>query len=298
MKKEIPSETSPAHETERSYWDGLRISLIRFFEGPPIGKYGTFYGVVFTAYKMLTGTATVRKGGVSVAAKQGDWIMCLPGERFQDFSDNARILSFHLLVESPGNAAAWSGGPVLIVPEKTATQTGLELCVTRLRESTVVKRLEAGSQISPLGIPETFSEALELQETVAAFFRRVIDAVEPLGMRYEAPLIRDKRVRENRLRLANADFREGFSRVRLAKEVGLSPTQMDRLWREELGLTPAQFWQEKRLQTACVLLQADTHSIKEIAYEIGFRHLSQFSFWFGTNMHESPRAFRSRHERD
>jgi AraC-like DNA-binding protein len=63
-------------------------------------------------------------------------------------------------------------------------------------------------------------------------------------------------------------------------------------------MTPAQFWNRRRLQTACALLQGDGHTIKEVAYETGFGHLSQFSFWFTKNLKESPRKFRARHERD
>ncbi|EIQ00646.1 DNA-binding domain-containing protein, AraC-type [Opitutaceae bacterium TAV1] len=298
MEKMKAAETDRAGENARTYWDGLRVSLIRFFEGPPIGKYGVFQGVVLTVFKFLEGEVTLIKDGVSVSAGKGDWMVCHPGERFQDFSDSARIISIHLLVESPGNAAAWSGGPVLAFGVETATRAGLDGCVRRMRRSAVLRRLEASGKICPLGVPETFAEALELQEVVAAFFRRLMGVVEPLGMRYEAPPIRDVRVRESRQRLAAAGLREGFSRERLAAGCGLSASQLDRLWREELGQTPAQFWHARRLQAACALLQGDAHSIKEIAFETGFPHLSQFSFWFAKAMNESPRAFRSRHERD
>ncbi|MDR1282909.1 MAG: AraC family transcriptional regulator, partial [Opitutaceae bacterium] len=249
MEKMKRAEIDRAEENVRTYWDGLRVSLIRFFEGPPIGKYGVFQGVVLTVFKFLEGEVTLVKGGVSARARKGDWMVCHPGERFQDFSDSARIISIHLLVESPGNAAAWSGDPVLAFgPEEAARGGGggLDACVRRMRRSAVLRRLEASGKICPLGVPETFAEALELQEVVAAFFRRLMGVLEPLGMRYEAPLIRDGRVRESRQRLSAAGLREGFSRERLAAGCGLSASQLDRLWREELGQTPAQFWNARR----------------------------------------------------
>lgn len=298
MKKTTGTAGTDEGGVTRAYWDGLRVSLMRFFEGPPIGKHGVFQGVVFTVFKFLEGEVTLVKDGVSAKAQKGDWMACHPGERFQDFSDSARIISIHLLVESPGNAAAWQGGPVLTFGPETAARVGLDACVRRMRRSPVLRRLEASGKICPLGMPETFAEALELQEVVAAFFRKLMAVLEPQGMRYDAPLIRDKRVRETRQRLTAAGFREDFSRERLAAECGLSASQLDRLWREELAQTPAQFWNARKLQAACALLQGDAHSIKEIAFEMGFRHLSQFSFWFAQNMNESPRAFRNRHERD
>ncbi len=292
------SPTLGAVENTRTYWDGLRISLIRFFEGPPIGKRGVFHGVVFTVFKFLKGEATLVKDGVSVSARRGDWMVCHPGERFQNFSDSARIISIHLLVESPGNAASWHGGPVLAFGPKVAAVAKLDDYVDQMRQSPMLRRMAAEGKICPLGVPGTFIETLELQEVVAAFFRRLMGLLEPLGMRYDAPLIRDRRVCESRQRLAAARLREVFSREQLASECGLSAAQLDRLWRNELGQTPAQFWNRRKLQSACALLQGDAHSIKEISFEMGFRHLSQFSFWFARNMKESPRAFRNRHEWD
>ncbi len=278
-----------------SLWDGISVSLVRFFEGPPIGKYGTFDGIVFTAYKLLAGTALIEKGGVSVSPGRGDWIMCLPGKRFQDFSGSARIISVHLQVESPTNAACWSGVPVLTVKSRTKGCAALDESVKTLRRSTLLKQIEDSGRISPQGVSADLPEALELQINLMSFFQKLTTLLEPMGMHYSAPLIRDRRVRESRQRLTSASFREGFDRTLLAKAYNLSPTQLDRLWRDELEQTPFQFWNHRRLEAACVHLQGDALSIKEIAFELGFVQLSQFSSWFRLAMKESPRGFRQRH---
>ena len=285
-----PDPTSPPP----TYWDGLRISLIRFLEGPPIGRHGLFHGVVFTVFHLLEGEVTVIKDGRTAQAGKGQWLVCQPGERFQDFSDSAQILSIHLLIESSGNGAGWTGAPVVTLDGDLE----LERRARRMRRAGILRRQREQGKLTPQAIPATFAEQVELQEVTAAFFVRLLALLEANGMRYEAPPIRDARVRESRQQLATASLRETFSRTILAKSRGLSAAQLDRLWRTELATTPAQYWNRRRLETACALLQGDGHSIKEVAYATGFGHLSQFSFWFTTNMNESPRKFRGRHERD
>jgi AraC-like DNA-binding protein len=276
------------------YWDGLRVTLLRCLEGPPIGRFGLFHGVVFTVFHLLEGEVTLERKGCTQVARKGQWIACQPGERFQNFSDSARILSIHLFVESPANAAAWIGPPLVTLEDDAQ----LERRARRLRDTNILRRVRASGAITPQSEPATFAEMISLQEATASFFGRLLDLLAMAGMRYDAPLIRDTRVRDTRQQLASASLRTPFLREPLASACGLSAAQLDRLWRQELGQTPAQFWNQRRVQTACALLQGDGHSIKEIAYETGFGHLSQFSFWFTKNLKESPRKFRSRHERD
>jgi AraC-like DNA-binding protein len=284
----FPNQATPC------YWDGLRVTLIRCLEGPPIGRHGLFHGVVFTVFHLLEGSVKMKKDGKSAEARKGQWIACQPGERFQDFSDSARILSVHLLIESPANATAWTGAP-LVTLEADAS---LERRARRLRDTAILRRVRASGALTPQSEPATFPEMMALQEATAAFFVRLLELLEMAGMRYDAPLIRDIRVSETRQRLASASLRTSFSRESLASGCNLSAAQLDRLWRQELDMTPAQFWNQRRVQTACALLQGDGHTIKEVAYETGFGHLSQFSFWFTKNLKESPRKFRARHERD
>lgn len=284
----FPSQPTPC------YWDGLRVSLHRCLSGPPIGRHGWFQGVVFTVFHMQEGSVRMTKDGQDGRATAGQWIACQPGRRFQDFSDSARILSIHLLVESPSNAASWIGRPLVTLE----TDTPLERRSRALRDTAILRRLRAGGKLAPQSEPATFAETLALQHATTAFFGRLLELLEPLGMRYDAPLIRDPRVRDTRQHLASANLREKFSREAVAGRCGLSAAQLDRLWREELGTTPARFWNRRRVETACALLQGDGHSIKEVAYETGFDHPSRFSFWFAQNLRESPRRFRARHERD
>lgn len=273
-------------------WSSIRVSLTRFWEGAPIGQVGTFKGTVLTVWLMLAGEVTLNKAGCQVSAKRGQWIVCHPGARHQQFTDSARILSLHLRVESPANAARWTGSPIVAFKDNVE----LARCLSRLRGTVALRQLSAEGRLNPEGAPASLDEMLELKEQVTAFFRRLMVILRARDMSYEASPIRDPRVRGSRQRLVTTDFRQGFSRAELAANSGVSASQLDRLWMLELGETPKHFWNWRRLETACALL-LEERTGKEVAFETGFAHLSQFSLWFRANMGESPREFQARHGR-
>ncbi|WPJ97538.1 helix-turn-helix domain-containing protein [Coraliomargarita algicola] len=274
---------------EESHWADLKLSLQRFWEGEPIGQVGQFTGVVLTVWKLKAGELTLSKGNCVEHAQAGDWIVCHPGKRHQAFSDSARLLSLHLQVECPAGAARWVGNPVVVFEHDAE----LDRLLHRLRRTSLLKHLSQQGRLHPEGELTTLEDILELKECLTAFFRRLVQLLRPLGMRYEVASMQDARVRESYRRLNQVDLRDGFSREQLAQTVGVSASQLDRLWMRELEQTPKRFWNWRRLQAACALLQEDRQA-KEVAYETGFDHLSQFSLWFRANMGESPSAFRTR----
>ncbi len=272
-------------------WAGLHLSLHRFWEGDPIGVCGRFKGTVLTVWHIKEGAVTVEKGNCVGHANKGEWIVCHPGERHQKFTDNARLLSLHLHIECPTGAARWTGQSVVVFKEDAR----LKQCLAKLRRCTVVKQLSGEGRLNPEGEASTLESILELKEKLTAFFHQLVMLLKPLGMCYEVSPIRDERVRGTRHRLATGSLREGFSREELARRVALSPSQLDRLWMQELGETPRHYWNWRRLENACELFLSGATG-KEVAYETGFDHLSQFSLWFRTNMGESPRQFQARHQ--
>lgn len=77
-----------------------------------------------------------------------------------------------------------------------------------------------------------------------------------------------------------------------AAQVGLSPFHFLRLFARVLGLTPHQYLVRSRLRRAARLLADESLAITEIALEVGFADLSNFSRTFHRAAGLSPRGFR------
>jgi len=78
----------------------------------------------------------------------------------------------------------------------------------------------------------------------------------------------------------------------LAAAAGYSKDYLSLLFKREFGIAPLAYRNRFRMQTAASLLTSGKMSIKEIADELGFRHLSHFSGMFRRTFGTSPRAVR------
>jgi AraC-like DNA-binding protein len=78
----------------------------------------------------------------------------------------------------------------------------------------------------------------------------------------------------------------------VAQAVGVSVSQLNRLFHRDLGFSPRDYLQRRRVQAAVLLLKNGARPIKQIAYELGFNSISNFSNWFYRQKGVFPRAFR------
>lgn len=79
----------------------------------------------------------------------------------------------------------------------------------------------------------------------------------------------------------------------VAREVSLSPSQLIRLFRRDLGTTPHSYLMRYRITRAKELLAETTMPVGEIARATGFSSASNFSYRFGQMAGQSPSAYRA-----
>jgi AraC-like DNA-binding protein len=80
-----------------------------------------------------------------------------------------------------------------------------------------------------------------------------------------------------------------YSSRELARFLGISQRQLQRIFRARLGCTPQAYLREERLQAAERLLHSAS-SVKEVAYALGFCQQSQFSRDFKERFGRRPSA--------
>jgi signal transduction histidine kinase/DNA-binding response OmpR family regulator len=113
-----------------------------------------------------------------------------------------------------------------------------------------------------------------------------------LGLRQIEVESMDERFLRKCLALVEAHLTdEGFGVDILAREIGMSPTQLYRKLRALTGQVPNEFIRSLRLKRAAELLTRRMGNVAEVAYEVGFSNLSYFAKCFREKYGVSPSEF-------
>jgi AraC-like DNA-binding protein len=284
-------QSTDANSGKAALWKSLRISLFRFSDGPPAGiPTGRFLATRVTAWKIKNGSASVRTRNCAITARTGQWLVCLPGDRYQKIERSTCYVSMHFEVDNLDNAAEWTGHPALVIDDTPS----LNRLLRQLQQTALMRHLRESGLMHPEEVPSTLAESLEFQSRLLVLFRELSLELDCRGVSFHSPVIHDARLRHSRQELLQMDLSKPFARRHHAAQYGLSAGQLDRLWRKELGVTAQGHYHQRRLALACSLLERGDRQIKEIAHLTGFRYFSRFCIWFHRRMGESPSAFRHR----
>ena len=94
------------------------------------------------------------------------------------------------------------------------------------------------------------------------------------------------------IELMEANLAEPLSLIEIADDVGLSRRQIERLFRQEMGRSPARYYLEIRLDRARHLLLQSSLPVVEVAVACGFVSASHFSKCYRELYHRSPQQER------
>ncbi|MBO6637272.1 MAG: GlxA family transcriptional regulator [Roseitalea sp.] len=95
------------------------------------------------------------------------------------------------------------------------------------------------------------------------------------------------------IELMEANLSEPLSLLEIADHVGLSRRQIERLFRQEMGRSPARYYLEIRLDRARHLLVQSTMPVVEVAIACGFVSASHFSKCYRELYAKSPQQERA-----
>jgi AraC family transcriptional regulator of adaptative response / methylphosphotriester-DNA alkyltransferase methyltransferase len=101
-----------------------------------------------------------------------------------------------------------------------------------------------------------------------------------------------KQLVERTTEFLTKNFSRDLTLEEIAKTVYTSPFYLQRIFKEEMKRTPAQFVVEKRIDAAKEFLMSSSLSITAISYEVGFKSPSHFATIFRKVTGFSPSDFR------
>lgn len=115
------------------------------------------------------------------------------------------------------------------------------------------------------------------------------------GRRDQAPHPRDCvdfRVRKS-LRLLDEGLGQGIELDAVARDAGLSRPHFFKLFRENIGVTPALYANTMRIERALDRLVSSRASVTDIGYELGFSSQSHFTHFFSAHVGFAPTLYRT-----
>jgi AraC family transcriptional regulator of arabinose operon len=95
-------------------------------------------------------------------------------------------------------------------------------------------------------------------------------------------------------RFIHEHYAEALSLTHLARQGGISPNHLIRLFREQMAETPMDYLWRIRVEQGATWLRETGLGISEIAYRAGFQNAFHFSRRFKQRYGKSPRAFRQK----
>jgi AraC-like DNA-binding protein len=232
------------------------------------------------------------ENGKEVSARRGEWLFLPGGVREQDFSGDARIFSICWRAFWPDGRNLFDHG--LPVALSASDHPGLETTALELfgyhRDN-----LTAPQNFLPRskgGATLTLKAYLKVETLLIQWLEQVADALEACGVAPATHEIPDERVLLALELLEKDPLRKRIGVADVAKAVGLSVSQLDRLFLRHVGHTPKAHLQARKLSQARSLLNEEDLTMKEISYRLGFASPNAFYNWFKKETGQSPSSVR------
>jgi len=94
-----------------------------------------------------------------------------------------------------------------------------------------------------------------------------------------------------------AHYADSITRDQIADHIGVSPDYLTASFRREMAVTPIAYLNRYRISRARMLLETSQHSITDIALDVGFTDLANFSRAFHREVGMTPNAYRRAKQR-
>lgn len=273
-------------------WAHLKSELVWVYEGNVTPPYDNTreHNPGQSALLILEGRMRVETENSAIEAKQGQWVFPRQGQRLQQFFDHPRVLSVHFHVYWPGGQPLFQSDTALVLESSSYPRLEKQ---TRILKRIVEKKLPGvgGNLLWEKGSLKTH---FLFQRAFDSWLCVYVDTLEEAGVNPSRLGQVDDRILNAVNFLDDFPLRETFNERQLATQIGLSPSQLDRLFIKQFNLTPRQYLEAKKLEQAKNLIRSAPLSIKQITYETGFNSLPSFSRWFRQKTGLSPKEFQKK----
>jgi AraC-like DNA-binding protein len=240
------------------------------------------------AWLVRRGQVTVKAAGQTAIAREGQWIF--PGTRdgWQAMRPGTVLLSIRFAAEWPTGKTLFDHHDMIVFSAQAEPKLTRAAAALENRVRSVSRR--TGFFLLHQGIA-TVESYFAIRRVFEGWLSAYVSTMLRTGRQPTFMAVTDRRVLQAARLIDNRSPRDPLPENELARKVGLSVSQLNRLFSRELGTSPKRYLERRRLQEAILLLQHQRRPVKETAFELGFSSLPHFSAWFSRLQGVGPRAF-------
>lgn len=233
-----------------------------------------------------SGWAEIKYEDVVTRAESGQWLIVKPGRRIQSFAPGTILLSIAFEATWPDGTNWLESGLPLVIDAKDhpALERSAKPMVKIMTELT-------DAQWDAREYPADYRQFLLIERCLKNYFLILMDILVTHNVHPKDRTDIDQRVIHAVYQIDDQSLGEPLDVDALARQVGLSAVHLTRLFYQDIGSTPRGYFVKRRLNYAYHQLRMPDTRIKEVAFALGFIHLSHFSKWFKQLSGQSPKEY-------
>lgn len=285
----------PTFLTTRGQRLGIAAELLWVYRGEPFHEPGWTDDLDVSSSVFLVEAGEVLLGNPAnpMRVHPGDLFLGVEGRRRQSIDPEARLLSVGYEFRRPNGRPVFCDGLPRILPANRSERGAAGQLVKS--SFALLKQIHGQPEISftraiwsPSRDP---ADWLRRQTAFLPWLEALLALFAEEGISPNLPSVRSDIVREVKAVLDTHPIDQSFASALAASTQPVGRRRVQQLFREELHLTPQQYFSERRQHYARERLQDQAISPKVVAAELGFRSLAAFSRWFFNGNSMSPREF-------
>ena len=272
-------------------WRSLRCEWLWVYRGavPVCGVWSAEIPVPAGVFFVEQGSGRIRADGKEIAVKRGEAFFSAPGPRRHWFAPGTKLLSVGFRCQWPDGRPVFRNGLNFVAKSRTLHASTVTLFRTvHLQKKTVTFRDAVKPKTHMLGMWSA-QEAAFLAWFGGWTLELFLRGIQPEPQ----TAARGRRSRVEQL-IAWLDTRPlDQTTPTLPPNFALGLRRADQLLQQHLGTSMRGHLERRRLDAARERVLAGESTLKQIAFELGFRHASHFTAWFRRQVGVSPSVYRA-----
>lgn len=274
-------------------WQSLRLQWLWVYRGavPRAGEWSDEIVVPAGWFWVEAGQVKIRADGQEIVIRPGEGFFTAPGTRRQWFAEGTRLMSVGLRSDWPDGSPLFKPG--LNVRQGARASLPLKAATEALFAVVHPGRKEMGYREAVVPANRSLMGWSAHEAAFHSWFSVYLGQLRKMGVSPQPRSGKDVRLARVLKKLETWPLGESLQMGRLAAGSPWSERRLHALLRDQLGMT-AQAWQEcRKLEAAKQRLAREDTALKEIAYQLGFRHPPHFTAWFKRHAGLTPMAYRA-----